>query len=154
MADLVCNVAKGKVNSYHDKVNDNDPAAAQLTVVALVVTGDQDDAIRDADTLAAVLALANVAEATNTGYTRQNLTDTDVSASTVDDTNNRREADIPDVTFSSVSAGDNWTDLLIVYGEGGADATLVPLTLHDFSVTPDGSDIVAQPSADGYFRAA
>ena len=154
MADLVCNIAKGKVNFYHDKVDGNDPAGAELTLVALVVTGDQDDAIRDADTLAAVLALGSVAEATNTGYSRQTRSDTQVAAVTVDDTNNRAEADFDDVTFSSVSAGDNWTDILVCYGEGGADSTLIPLTLHDFVVTPNGGDITVNVDANGYHRAA
>lgn len=157
MADLTCNVAKGKVNAYHDRVNDNDPANSALIIVALVVTGDQDDAIRDADTLAAVLALANVAEATNTNYARKTLTDADIGASTVDDTNNHRASDIPDQTWSAVAAGSNWTDLLICYDgdtTAGTDANIIPLTLHDFAVTPDGNDIVAQMHADGYFKAS
>lgn len=157
MANLVCNQAKGKVNELHDRVVNNDPANSAIIIVALVVTGDQDDAIRDADTLAAVLALANVAEATNTNYARKVLTDAVLSGSAVDDTGNTRSADIPDQTFSAIAAGDNWTDLLVCYDSdttGGTDANIIPMTLQDFAVTPDGNDIVATVNASGYFQAS
>jgi len=156
MADLVFNVAKGKVNEYVARVDGNDPTNSALIVVAIVST-DTDAAIRDVDTLSALLALSNTAEATNTGYARKTLTDTDVTAPTPDDTNDRMDADIPDQTWTSVSAGDNWTDLVICYDSdttGGTDANIVPLTLHDFSVTPNGGDITAQINSAGFYRAA
>jgi len=31
---------------------------------------------------------------------------------------------------------------------------VVPCTLHDFAVTPDGSDITAQIAAAGFYRAS
>ena len=157
MADLVCNVAKGRVGEFFYRVDGNDPTNSALIVVALVVTGDQDDAIRDADTLSAVTGLANVAEATNTNYARKVLTDSDLSAPSPDDTNNRHDYDIPDQTWSSVSSGDNWTDLLLCYDSdttGGTDANIVPCVLADFAVTPDGSDITAQINTAGIFRAS
>jgi hypothetical protein len=99
-----------------------------------------------------------VAEATNSNYARKVLTDSDLAAlPSPDDTNNRYDIDLPDQTWSAVAAGDNWTDLLICYDPdttGGADSAIIPLTLHDFSVTPDGSDIVAQIAAAGFFRAS
>ena len=155
MADLVCNIAKGHVNEYVNRVDANDPANSVIVIVALVVTGDQDASIRDYDTLSAVLGDANIAEATNTNYARKVLTDADVSAATVDDTNDRKEADLADQTWSAVAAGDNWTDLLICYDSdstGGTDANIIPLTLHDFAVTPDGTDITA--TITNFFRAA
>ena len=36
----------------------------------------------------------------------------------------------------------------------GTDANIVPLTMHDFVVTPDGSDITAQIAAAGFYRAS
>jgi hypothetical protein len=36
---------------------------------------------------------------------------------------------------------------------GGTDANLVPLTQHDFAITPDGSDVTAVINAAGFFRA-
>ena len=156
MADFVFNVAKGKVNEYHDRVDGNDPSASELVLLVLSVTGDQDAAMIDVDTVAALLALSNVAEVTNTNYARIDLNDTEISASTVDDTNNRREADLPDQTWSAIAAGDAWTDLVVAYDPTGssADSALIPLTLHDFAATPDGNDITAQFNAAGYFRGA
>ena len=97
----------------------------------------------------------STAEATNSGYARKVLTDADLTAFGPDDTNNRVDLDIPDQTWTAVAAGSNWTDLGIAYGlNGGADSAKVPLTWHDFVVTPSGTDIVAQIAAAGFFRAS
>lgn len=157
MADLVFNIAKGRVAELYNRVDSNDPANSGITIVALVVTGDQDAAMQDVDTLAALLALANVAEATNTNYARIDLSDSDISAMSPDDANNRMDLDIPDQTFSGISAGDNWTDLVICYNPditSDVDANIIPMTLQDFAVTPDGNDIVATINAAGFYRAA
>lgn len=156
MANLVFNIAKGMVNQYASNVENNSPAGCELVLIALVVTGDQDAAMRDADTVAALLALANVAEATNTNYARIDMVAADNVASTVDDTNDRRESDFDDQTFTSIAAGDNWTDIVVAYDPTGssADSALIPLTLSDFAVTPDGNDIAAQVNAAGFFRAS
>lgn len=153
MASFTFNVAKGRVAQLHKNVNDNDPTASELVVIALNVTGDQDAAMKDADTVAALLALSNVAEVTNTGYSRQDLTDTDLADTTVDDSGDAQTAAVPQVTFSSISAGDGWTDIVIAYDASGsgADSALVPLTLSDFVQTPNGSDIIIQ--AGNYFSA-
>ena len=37
---------------------------------------------------------------------------------------------------------------------GAADANIVPLTMHDFVVTPDGSDMTAQINTAGFYRAS
>jgi hypothetical protein len=37
---------------------------------------------------------------------------------------------------------------------GGDDSNIVPISQHDFAVTPDGSDITAQIAAAGFYRAA
>ncbi len=156
MANLTFNIAKGMVNAYADNVENNSPAGCELVLIALVVTGDQDAAMRDADTVAALLALSNVAEATNTGYSRIDLVAASGVATAVDDTNDRREADFDDQTFLTVSAGDNWTDMVVAYDPTGssADSALIPLTLSDFVVTPNGGDIQAQVAAAGFFRAS
>lgn len=154
MADFVFNIAKGRVAEYHERVNDNDPTNSALIVVA-IDTSATDGTLQDYDTLSAVLGDANTAEVTNTNYARKVLSDTDISAITTNDTDNRNEADIDNQTWSSVAAGDSWTDLLICYDSdttGGTDANIIPLTCHDFAVTPDGSDITAQVT--DYFRAS
>ena len=156
MADLVFNIAKGKVAEYAARVNANDPTNSALIVVAINTTAT-DATLRDLDTLAAIEADANTAEVTNTGYARKVLTDAGGITVTVDDTNDRVDVDIPDQTWTAVSAGTAWTDLVICYDSdtaAGTDANIVPLTLHDFAVTPDGSDLTAQISASGFFRAS
>lgn len=157
MGNFVFNIAKGRAAELYDRVDVSDPTDASLLVIAIVTT-ETDATLLDLDDLAAVLANANTAEATNTNYARKTLTDADIVAFAPDDVNDRVDLDIPDQTWSSVSAGDNWTDLAICYipdgATPGADSTSIPLTFHDFAVTPDGSDITAQIDAAGFYRAS
>lgn len=156
MADFVFNIAKGRVAELFNRVQANDPANSALIVVAIVATAT-DATMRDYDTLAALLGDANVAEATNTNYARKVLTDSALSAISPDDTNDRMDLDFGDQTWSAVASGDNWTDLVICYDgdtTGGTDSNIIPLTCHDFAVTPDGSDITAQLAAAGFYRAS
>jgi hypothetical protein len=46
------------------------------------------------------------------------------------------------------------TDLIVAYEESGSDAGRVPLTLHDFTPTTDGSNLTVEFNAAGFFRAA
>lgn len=158
MADFVFNIAKGRVVEYYNRVENNDPANAALVVVILATAGLETDAVlRDKDTLADVVS-GTTNEVTNSGYARKVLTDADLAALPApDDVNDRYDVDIPDQTWTAVAAGDGWSKLLICYDSdttGGTDANIVPLTAHDFVITPDGSDIVAQINAAGFFRAA
>ena len=155
MANFVYNIAKGRAAELFKRVDDNDPANSGLTLVAINTT-ETDANLRDLDTLALVLGNANTAEVTNTNYARIDLSDTDV-AFTVDDTNDRVDLDIADQTWSAIAAGTAWTDLLICYNPDitlDVDANIIPMTQHDFSVTPDGSDITAQIDAAGFYRAS
>jgi hypothetical protein len=154
MADIVFNIAKGRVAELYNRVDLNDPAASALIVVPVDVAAVSDATIMDFDTLAAVLA-GGVTERSTGGWNRKTLTDTELAAMTPDDTNNRMDIDIPDQTWTAVSAG-AVTDLLICYDgdtAAGTDANIVPLTMHDFPITPDGSDVVAVIAATGFFRA-
>ena len=152
------NIAKGAVKGYYDRVDGNDPSNSALVIVAVKASGiESDGTLQDYDDLATLLAAAND-EATNSGYARKVLTDSDLSASSPDDTNNRVDLDIPDQTWSAVASGGGaWGALLVCYDNdttGGSDSNIVPLTKHDFAVTPDGSDITAQINAAGFFRAS
>jgi len=156
MADFVFNIAKGRVAELQGRVDANDPANSALIVIAIDANGDTDAAMRDrADITALLGGTAN--EVTNGGYARKTLTDADVVSFAVDQANDRMDCDIPDQTWTAIAAGTAWTDLVISYDSdttGGTDANVVPLTLHDFAITPDGSDITAQVAAAGYFRAS
>ena len=156
MADFVYNIAKGRVAELYNRVDSNDPANAVLLVV-IVNSAATDATLKDLDTMALIESDANTAEVANSGYARKTLTDSDVVAFAPDDTNDRVDIDIPDQTWTAVAAGTAWTDLLVLYDSdstGGTDSGVVPLTQHDFAVTPDGSDITAQIAATGFFRAS
>lgn len=157
MADLVFNIAKGRVAELYNRVDSNDPANAVLLVIALNAGAATDATLRDYDTMAAVEGDANAAEVTNSGYARKVLADADLTAFAPDDTNDRVDLDIPDQTWTAVGAGSAWTDIIIAYDNDsttGTDSSVVPLTLHDFAVTPSGSDITMQVAAAGFFRAS
>lgn len=155
MADLVFNIAKGRVAELYNRVDTNDPVNSVLVVVPVDVGAVTDATLRDFSTLAAVLA-GGVTERTTGGWSRKVLDDTVLAAFAADNTNDRVDVDIPDQTWTAVSAG-AVTDLIVCYDNdstSGTDASLVPLTLHDFAVTPDGSDVTAVIAASGFFRAS
>lgn len=154
MADFVFNIAKGKVAQLCKNVDDGSPANSRLKVL-IFNTSATDATLRDLDTVAAIESDANTAEVANTNYARKTLAAADITI-TVDDTNDRIDIDIPDQTWTAVGAGTAWTDLCIAYDPDnttGTDSDLIPLTWHDFAVTPDGSDITAVINAAGFFRA-
>lgn len=156
MADFVFNIAKGRVVEYYNRVDSNDPTNSALIIVAIDANGDTDATMKDRDDLAALLG-GTANEVTNTNYARKVLTDADLAAMAVDDTNDRFDVDIPDQTWSAIAAGTAWTDLIICYDgdtTGGTDSNIIPLVCLDFPITPDGSDIVAQINAAGFFRAS
>jgi len=147
VADFVANIAKGKVKYYAELPATNDA----LIVVLLEATGLEADAtLKDYDDLAALLA-GSSNEQTTMG--RKTITSATI---TVDDTNERVDIDIADQTWTAAT-GNAVGALLICYDPDtttGTDSTLVPLTKHDFSITPDGSDVTAQINAAGFFRAS
>ena len=156
MSDFVFNIAKGRAAELYNRVAQNDPANSALVMVVINTTA-LDATLLDLDTLAAILADANTAEVTNTNYARKVLTDADLAAFSPDDTNDRVDLDVADQTWTAVTAGDGWTDVVICYDPdttGGTDSDLIPLTCHDFTVTPDGNDITAQIAATGFYRAS
>lgn len=156
MANLVLNIGLGRVAELYNRVDTNDPTNSALVIVAIDAGADTDATIRDRDDLATLLA-GTSNEVTNSGYARKVLTDADILAFAPDDTNDRVDLDIPDQTWTGIGAGTAWTDLLICYDNdttSGTDSNIIPLTLHDFAVTPDGSDITAQIAAAGFFRAS
>lgn len=157
MANIVFNIAKGKVAQYVQNVKDGNPADSRLLAVPIEASGiEADGALADYDTLAALLAAANN-EQTTMG--RKTITAGDITI-TVDDGNDRVDIDIADLVWAA-AAGNAVAAILICYipdgnaaGGVSADSAVIPLTKHDFAVTPDGSDITAQVAAAGFFRAA
>jgi hypothetical protein len=157
MADLVFNIAKGRAAELYNRVDTNDPAASTLIVGVLATAGiETDTVLRRKDSISDLVS-GTTNEVTNTNYARKELTDADIVAFAPDDVNDRVDLDIADQTWTGVAAGDGWNDIFIAYtpaGNGGADSGKIPMTLHDFVITPDGSDITAQIATAGFYRAS
>lgn len=158
MADGTFNIAKGRVNELLTRVKNNDPTNAALVVVLLGATGLVSDATMiDYDTLAAILAGASD-ELDNTGYARAVLTDADLAAITPDDVNDRQDASVPEISMGSIANDGSFGAIakaVLCYDPdttGGTDADLIPLTFHDFAITPDGSEVLID--AGVFFRAS
>lgn len=159
MADFVFNIAKGKAAEYAARVNANDPEKAVFNVRMIASTGVQADSVLiDLDTFEALVAGATNF-ATNTGSTPKVIDQTGGITVTVDDTNDRTDVDMPDQTFTALANDGTGgvSDLVIGYdsdSSAGTDANIVPITQHDFAITPDGSDVTVQFAAAGFFRAS
>lgn len=141
---FIFNIAKGMVNYYATTPGASDA----LIIVPLELSGLESEAgMIDHDTLAAVLA-GSSAEQTSVG--RLTLTAT----STVDDANNWRYADFSDTAFTGAT-GNAIGALLVCYepSSGAADSAIIPLTKHDFVVTPNTGDISVLVPTTGFYRA-
>jgi len=138
VASFVFNVAKGSIAYYAGL-----PAASdRLVAIPIEASGVVSDATMvDYDDVATLLA-----GATNEQTTMGRKTLASVTV-TVDDTNDRVNIDCADITWTAAT-GNAISDILIAYDPTGAsaDSALVPLTFHDFSATPDGTDITATVS--------
>lgn len=136
MADFIFNVAKGRVAYYASLPGTNDA----LIAIPVESSGVESDAVlKDKDTVTAVFV-----GATNEQTTMGRKTLTNVTA-TVDDANDRVNIDCDDITWSGAT-GNAISDILIAYDPDtttGDDDDLIPLSLHDFVITPDGSDVTA-----------
>lgn len=163
MANGIFNISKGRFVYFYDIVENNlhTLSASAFVIVLLKSSGlEADDTLNNYDDLSALLGATND-EADFTNYSpRKVLTDTELAALPApDDTNNRRDLDIPDITWASAGGAANNTlgKLLTTYDSdtgAGTDSNIVPLSYHDFSATTDGNDLVAVINAAGFARAA
>jgi hypothetical protein len=134
MANIVFNIALGYVKRYAEQVGTGNAA---LILVPIETSGlEADSVLRDKDDLAAVLV-----GTTNEQLTMGRKTVTACTI-TVDDTNDRVALDFADQTWTAPT-GNAISKLLICFDADtttGTDANIVPLTLHDLSLTPDGNN--------------
>lgn len=134
MANLVFNIALGKVKYYAELPATNDA----LIIVPLESSGLEADAtLRDYDDLAALLAGSSNEQTTvgrktiNSGLTL-----------TVDDTGNTFTLDIPSQGYTSPT-GNAIGAFLVCYDPdttAGTDSSVIPLLKHDVTWTPDGNN--------------
>lgn len=154
MANGVFNIAKGAVA---EKIRD----ATTNVLVLCLQTNEAESTLVDHDTVASMLTTGgspspNV-EADFTNYARK----TGITGTvTVDDSNDRVDVSIPDQTFTSAGGATNntLTKVIVAYDETGGspmvDGTVIPMTHHDFAVTTDGNDLIADVGVDGIYRAS
>lgn len=153
MANIVFNIAKGRVVEYYNRVENNDPANSAIILVPIETSGLESDAtLIDKDDLAAVLS-GTTNEQTTMG--RKTLTDTELAALPApDDTNDRYEVSLPTTTWTAAT-GNAISKILVCYDNdttAGTDSNIIPLTMFDFAVTPSGTDI--QMTGGVFFRAS
>ena len=144
MANIVFNIALGRLAHYASLPATNDALIAVPIETSGIVT---DATMRDYDDLQTLLAGASNEQATMGRKTLASVT------VTVDDTNDRVAIDCADITWTAAT-GNAVGALVICYDPDtttGTDADLIPLTKHDLSLTPDGSDVTVTVS--DFFRA-
>jgi hypothetical protein len=153
MANIVVNIAKGRVVEFYNRVKANDPANSALILIPIETTGlEADSVLIDKADLAAFLVGATN-EQTTMG--RKTLTDVDLAALPAPDlVNDRYDISLPTVTWAAAT-GNPISKILVCYDSdttAGTDANIIPLTMFDFAQTPSGSDI--QMTGGPFFRAA
>lgn len=147
MANVIFNIAKGRIASLAALPATNDA----LIVVPLESAGLVSDATMiDYTTLDAILTGPS-----NEQTTMGRKTATGVTV-TVDNANDRVDIDMNDITW--VGATGNQVGALVVCYDpdttGGTDADLIPMSKHDFVVTPNTGDITGQVAVGGFERAS
>lgn len=141
MANIVFNIAKGRVVELYNRVKSNDPANSALILVPIETSGLEADAtLIDVDTLAALVAGATN-EQTTLG--RKTLTDADLAALPApDDGNDRYDISLPTVTWTA-TAGNAISKVVVCYDgdtTAGTDSNIIPLVMMDCVMTPDGNN--------------
>lgn len=142
MANIVFNIAKGRVAELYNRVESNDPANSAIILVPIETSGLESDAtLIDKDDLAAVLS-GTTNEQTTMG--RKTLTDSDLAAFPApNDTSDYMSLNLPSVTWTAAS-GNAISKILVCYDSdttGGTESDIIPLTMFDFAATPSGLDI-------------
>jgi hypothetical protein len=163
-SDFVFNIARGALKYYYYAVENSlvlatagqftSTANAAFVLVPIETTGiEADDTLNNYDDLAALLTAASNEQ---TNQTRKVLTETDLAAVPApDDTNNRLDLDLPDVTYTAY-AGNAVGKFLLCFrpDTASADSAIIPLCAYAVTLTPDGNDVLLQPNAAGFWRSS
>jgi hypothetical protein len=145
MATIPFNISLGELKEKAKLLAANDA----LVFVLIETTGIETDAtLRDYDDLSALLAGTSNEQ---TNQSRKSVTSTTI---TVDDTNDRTDIDVADQTY--VALGGNAISALLICHDAdtttGNDTNIQPISKHDWTITPDGSDVTAQIATAGFMR--
>jgi len=150
-SDVQFNVAKGFIGQYFNNVDTATPTNSGIIVVPLMTTGlVADSVLIDYTDLLTLLAGASD-EQTTMG--RKTLTGASITQTL------SQASDYWSVTFSPITwtaaGGVPCAKLLFCYDADtttGTDSAVIPLLAYSFDATPDGSDIVVSPHANGLIR--
>jgi hypothetical protein len=112
MANYMFNISKGRGAEFFWRVKNNDPSASAIIVIPLSAS-DTEANRQDDDDVTTFLAAAPNEQSTT--WARKTLTDADLAAVTPDDTNNRFNLTIPQLTFVAPAAPNNIVALLFAY---------------------------------------
>ena len=146
MADFVTNVNLHELDRFNWQTTPLDVR------ILLLVTAEGDEAMRDHEDIAALLAAASVEASTMTSYARLALAN---ETKTVDNGNNRVDFDADDGAFGVLGNGANQTTTdVITFLEGASDALREPVSVHDAVFTSDGSSVTIQWATGAIWRAA
>jgi len=150
VANITFNISKGKVAEYYDRVKNDDPSTSRLVLIPIETTGLEADAtLIDVDTVAALIAGATNEQLTNMG--RKYLTQAELSAGAPTDGSDYNGRSLPTVTWTGAT-GNAISKICVAYDpNSSADSAIIPLTMFDFAITPDGSDV--QMTTGEFFRA-
>jgi len=143
MSETVYNVAKVRFTSG---LLDWDTTDIRALVIGTNATTPSQMFDPDLLTVAALLALTGILEASGTGYARKLVTSRTV---TQDDVNNRANLDSDSITWNGASG---WTARAVVFYEegGGTDATRNLISFHDsnFPQVTNGGDFTVNTPND------
>ncbi len=139
MADIVLNDSLGRIAEIVQDGGD--------IILIPLSASDADATMKDGygggnpTFLSDFLAAAGNTEQTAGGWVRKVILNAALTI-TIDDTANSVRVEAPDQTFTGPTAGNNTTKLVICL-DGASDAAREVLTVHDFAVTADGNDVLA-----------
>lgn len=136
MANLTFNVNLHELDRFNWQTTPLDVRAL------FIVTAEADEALRDHEDIAALLAAASVEASTMTSYARLALAN---ETKTVDNTANEVLFDADDAAFGALGNGANQTTTdIITFLEGASDALREPISIHDIVFTSDGSAVTIE----------
>lgn len=137
MAAFTFNIAKGRIVELF--------LSAARGQIVLLQQAESNSVLRDYDTLSAILASPGNVELAHASYARK----TGLGATVViDDVLDQMRVDIAPQTFAALQ-GSPVVKALVCYQEQ-VSGVVIPLTGHDWAVSPDGSDLLFRYLASYY----
>lgn len=143
MSNFTFDIALGAVaEKIRDDVND--------VGILLLKVAEADGTMKGRATITDLLAGGNT-EADFTNYVRKTAITGSVSVNTG---THVVTVDMPDAVWTSAGGASNnsLVKAVVFYDQGGTDATRIPLTAHDLSVTTDGTNYTISTPATGFWQ--